>query len=262
MKDFEAIKIERQDSVVSVILNRPRIHNAFNETMIEEIRHAFTELNTDNSVRVILLKGEGKSFCAGADLNWMRDVSTYSYEENLKESENLSACFNSIYSCSKPSIAIVHGAAIGGANGLLAACDLAVAEKEAVFSLSEVKIGIVPACISPYVVKRVGEYNARELMITGKRFKSKKAKKVGLINFKGNQAEIDNYVSETINSIKTSGPNAVKMCKYLLDQLTNEWSFKKAQFKTAEMIAELRQSEEGQEGMDAFLNKRPPNWIV
>jgi methylglutaconyl-CoA hydratase len=261
MKNYKTIRVLISDGVAQVSLNRQAIHNAFNEEMIGELREAYTGLDTNSDVRVVVLQGEGKSFCAGADLNWMRDVAKYSYEENLKESENLSACFYAIYTCSKPTIAVVQGAAIGGANGLLAACDFVAAEEETVFSLSEVKIGIVPACISPYVVKRIGEYKARETMLTGMRFDGAKAKEMGLVNFSGTLDEVDNYIAEIIDAIQTSGPVAVSMCKRLLDNLTNKWSFEEARHKTAEMIAKLRQSEEGQEGMDAFLNKRKPNWV-
>ena len=261
MKNYNTIRVLLSDGVAQVSLNRQEIHNAFNEEMIEELREVYTDLDTNLGVRVIVLQGEGKSFCAGADLNWMKDVAKYSYEDNLKESENLSACFYAIYTCSKPTIAVVHGAAIGGANGLLAACDFVAAEKETVFSLSEVKIGIVPACISPYVFKRIGEYNARETMLTGMRFDGAKAKEMGLANFSGTLDEVDNYIANIIKSIQSSGPVAVSTCKQLLDMLTNTWSFDEAREKTAEMIAQLRQSEEGQEGMDAFLNKRKPNWI-
>lgn len=261
MKNYETLKYHQKEDVMEVVLNRPDIHNAFNETMIEEIRQFFISINEMTSVRVVVVRGEGKSFCAGADLNWMRDVSTYSYEQNLRESENLSACFYAIYTCQKPTIAIVHGAAIGGANGVLAACDIAVADDDAEFSLSEVKIGIVPACISPYIVKRIGESKSREMMITGQRFSGKVAKKIGLVNFSGNQEEVNNYVQKTIDSIRTSGPVAISMCKQLLYDLNNKWSFEEAKLKTAELIAQLRQSPEGQEGMDAFLNKRTPNWM-
>lgn len=246
---------------MEVMLNRPDIHNAFNETMIEEIRQFFESVDEMTSVRVVVIRGEGKSFCAGADLNWMRNVSTYSYEQNLLESENLSACFYAIYTCQKPTIAVVHGAAIGGANGLLAACDIAAAADNAVFSLSEVKIGIVPACISPYIVKRIGESKSREMMITGQRFSGKVAKEIGLVNYSGNEDEVQQYVQQTIDSLRTSGPVAISMCKQLLYDLNNNWTFEEAKFKTAELIAQLRQSSEGQEGMDAFLNKRKPNWI-
>lgn len=261
MKNFETIKYYQNEDVMEVMLNRPDIHNAFNETMIEEIRQFFESVDEMTSVRVVVIRGEGKSFCAGADLNWMRNVSTYSYEQNLLESENLSACFYAIYTCQKPTIAVVHGAAIGGANGLLAACDIAAAADNAVFSLSEVKIGIVPACISPYIVKRIGESKSREMMITGQRFSGKVAKEIGLVNYSGNEDEVQQYVQQTIDSLRTSGPVAISMCKQLLYDLNNNWTFEEAKFKTAELIAQLRQSSEGQEGMDAFLNKRKPNWI-
>lgn len=261
MKIYNTIQLVENEGVVHISLHRPKIHNAFNEELIEELRNAYVSLDKDTNVRTIVLRGEGASFCAGADLNWMKDVSNYSYEDNLKESENLSNCFYAIYTCSKPTIAIVHGAAIGGANGLLAACDFVAAENETVFSLSEVKIGIVPACISPYVVKRIGEYNAKETMLTGMRFNGIKAKEMGLVNFSGTFDEVDAYVAGIIKSIQTSGPIAVSTCKQLLHDLTNQWTLDEAKYKTAEMIAKLRQSDEGQEGMNAFLNKRKPNWI-
>ena len=261
MKNYNTIRVLVSKGVAQVSLNRPAIHNAFNEEMIEELREVYSDLDTNIDIRVIVLQGEGSSFCAGADLNWMRDVAMYSYEENLKESENLSACFYAIYTCSKPTIAVVQGAAIGGANGLLAACDFVAAEEKTVFSLSEVKIGIVPACISPYVVKRIGEYKARETMLTGMRFDGIKAKEIGLVNFSGSLSEVDNYIAKIIESIKTGGPIAVNKCKQLLYHISNTWSLEEAKDKTSEMIAQLRQSDEGQEGMDAFLDKRTPNWI-
>lgn len=177
MKEYTTIQIETEGPLCTVWLNRPDIRNAFNETMISELLDCFTALNDEQSIRVVILRGRGKSFCAGADLNWMRGVAGYSYEQNFEESLNLSKCLYAIYSCEKPTIAMVQGAAMGGANGLLAACDMAFAADDTVFSLSEVKIGIVPACISPYVVKRVGEYGSRELMLTGRRIKGPEAEK-------------------------------------------------------------------------------------
>ena len=163
---FTTLETQITNQVATIWLNRPDIRNAFNEVMISELIQAFNEVAVIEAVLVIVLRGRGKSFCAGADLNWMRDVAGYSYEQNLKESLQLSDCFYTIYNSPKPTIAVVHGAAIGGANGLLSACDMAICDDETTFSLSEVKIGIVPACISPYVIKRVGEYGARELMLT------------------------------------------------------------------------------------------------
>jgi methylglutaconyl-CoA hydratase len=260
MEQYKTISISIKDKVAKVILNRPEVHNAFNEVMISEITQAFKHLNTDNDVIVIILEGNGPSFCAGADINWMKGVSNYDYDQNLKESIHLSECFYTIYTCTKPTIAKVHGAAIGGANGLLASCDICVSLDDTVFSLSEVKIGIVPACISPYVVKRIGEMSAREMMLTGQIFNGIKAKELMLINFTGTPESVSTYINQIVSSLKTSGPVAMKTCKELLFNISNKWSLEEAKIETAKLIATLRASEEGQEGMQAFLQKRKPKW--
>jgi methylglutaconyl-CoA hydratase len=258
---YKTIELEIKNEVGTIWLNRPEIHNAFNEVMISELIELFEEINDRDDIRVVVMRGRGKSFCAGADLNWMRDVAKYSYEENYKESLNLSLCFYNIYTCTKPTIAIVHGAAIGGANGLLAACDMVYADEDTTFSLSEVKIGIVPACISPYVTKRVGEYGSKELMLTGKRFKGAEAAHHRLVNKSLPANEIDKELEELIALLKTSGPKAMTHCKNLLYVISNKLSLQEAIDYTAKMIAEIRASEEGQEGMAAFLEKRKPNWV-
>lgn len=258
---FNTLEVEQQSGIGTISLNRPDIRNAFNENMISEITTAFKMLIDVASVRVIWLRGEGASFCAGADLNWMRAVAGYSYDQNYEESYKLSQCFYTIYTCPKPTIALVHGAAIGGANGLLAACDMAVCDHDTVFSLSEVKIGIVPACISPYVIKRVGEYGARELMLTGRRFKGQEAEKYRLVNRSLPQGEMMAYVEEMTQMLLTSGPKAVAQCKELISQVVNHISLNDALGYTAALIAEIRASDEGQEGMAAFLEKRLPAWV-
>ncbi|MFH1937241.1 MAG: enoyl-CoA hydratase-related protein, partial [Bacteroidota bacterium] len=171
---FTTLETSTDNRVFTIWLNRPEVHNAFNTTMLEELAECFLDLQSTDAVCVIL-RGKGKSFCAGADLSWMKEVANNTYEVNYQESLLLSKCFYAIYTCTKPTIALVHGASLGGANGLLASCDLAYCTEDATFSLSEVKIGIVPACISPYVVKRVGEYGTRELMLTGRRINGKEA---------------------------------------------------------------------------------------
>ena len=261
MGKYQTIELETENDVGTIWLNRPLIHNAFNEVMISELMKIFEEIRVNDEVRIVVLRGRGKSFCAGADLNWMRNVAKYSYEANYTESLNLSKCFYEIYTCPKPTIAIVHGAAIGGANGLLAACDFAYADENTTFSLSEVKIGIVPACISPYVTKRVGEYGSKELMLTGKRFKAKEAEHHHLINKSLATDELYSYVDEVIALLKTSGPKAMSHCKTLLFDIANKLTLKDAVNYTAKMIADIRASEEGQDGMAAFLEKRKPNWI-
>jgi methylglutaconyl-CoA hydratase len=258
---YKTIEIERVDRVATVWLNRPEIRNAFNEVMIGELISAFNELSNEETVQIIVLRGKGKAFCAGADLNWMRDVATYSYEQNLKESLQLSECFNTIYNCPIPTIAVVHGAAIGGANGLLAACDMAICDDETVFSLSEVKIGIVPACISPFVMKRVGEYGSKELMLTGRRINGKEAEWFRLVNKSLPSRDLNDYLDKLKSMLLTSGPKAVGHCKVLIDQVSNKITLQEALTYTAKMIAEIRSSDEGQEGMAAFLEKRKPNWV-
>ncbi len=259
--DYSTIELEVKQDTGYLRLNRPAIRNAFNETMIAEIISGIRELSGNPGVKVILLTGNGKVFCAGADLNWMKDVAGYTYDQNYRESYQLSECFYTLYTCPKPTIAVVHGAAIGGANGLLAACDMAYADEDTVFSLSEVKIGIVPACISPYVIKRVGEYGARELMLTGKRFNGREAEHYRLVNRSLKGEETWKHVEEVIGLLRTSGPRAMTHCKALIRQVSNNWTLKQALAETARMIAEIRSSEEGQEGMKAFLEKRPPSWI-
>ncbi|MBN2174833.1 MAG: enoyl-CoA hydratase/isomerase family protein [Bacteroidales bacterium] len=261
MKQYQTIEFEQQDDLGIVWLNRPQIHNAFNETMISEMIDAFEAINEMKEVRVAILRGRGKSFCAGADLNWMRGVANYSYEQNFQESLNLSKCFYTIYTCKKPTIAVVHGAAIGGANGLLASCDFAYADENTTFSLSEVKIGIIPACISPYVIKRVGEYGSKELMITGKRIKGREAEYHRLVNKSLPDDELESFVNSVIDLLRTSGPVAMTQCKNLIFNIANKETIEEALESTARMIAEIRASEEGQEGMAAFLEKRKPKWV-
>jgi methylglutaconyl-CoA hydratase len=260
MTNFQTLEFEKQADLGIIWLNRPEIHNAFNETMIRELIECFEAVNLMDDIRIVILRGRGKSFCAGADLNWMRDVARYSFEQNYKESLNLSKCFFSIYTCKKPTIAMVHGAAIGGANGLLASCDFAYADDNTTFSLSEVKIGVVPACISPYVTKRVGEYGSRELMLTGRRIKGKEAEHFRLVNKSLPAEELESYVTSVIELLRTSGPKAMSQCKNLIFNISNMETLEQALESTARMIAEIRASEEGQEGMAAFLEKRKPKW--
>jgi methylglutaconyl-CoA hydratase len=260
MRKFETLEAVADHGVLTVSLNRPDIHNAFNETMLKELIEVMEEADKPE-ILCIVLRGKGKSFCAGVDLQWMKAVSKNSYEQNYQESLLLSKCFDRIYTCPKPTIAIAHGAVLGGANGLLSACDLAYCTDTAVFSLSEVKIGIIPACISPYVIKRIGEYGARELMLTGRRINGKEAETFRLVN-KSLPAELlEETVAETIANLRTSGPNAMKQCKTLIHEVCNHLTMKQAYDYTARMIAEIRASEEGQEGMNAFLEKRKPNWV-
>ncbi len=262
MSEYETIEFSVDRSIGTVALNRPAIRNAFNDVMIRELTGCFTRLNEMTDVRAVILRGHGKTFCSGADLNWMRDVARFSYQENYDDSLKLSECFYTIYTCAMPTVAVVHGAAIGGANGLLAACDFAYCADDTIFSLSEVKIGIVPACIGPYIIKRVGEYGARELMLTGERIRGAAAERFRLVNKSLPRDELDQYVNSRLELLKTSGPKAMGQCKQLIHDLTNRLSMEEAKEYTAKMIAEIRSSEEGQEGMAAFLEKRKPKWCT
>ncbi len=261
MKDFKTIEIDIKNEVATVWLNRPGIHNAFNETMISELIRTYAILEGNSEVRVIVLRGRGKSFCSGSDLNWMKSVIGYNYEENYNESRNLSTCFHTIYSCSKVTISLVHGVALAGANGLLAACDFSIADENASFSLSEVKVGVIPSCIAPFILKRVGEFKTKELMLTGNRFSADKAKDYGLINFVYPPNIIEEELDKLIKHILTGGPNAISRCKELIYQITNNMDYTEVLDYTARMITQIRASDEGQEGMAAFLEKRSPNWI-
>ena len=261
MKSYQNIEFEFENNIGTVLLNRPEKHNAMNAEMIAEIIDCFFEINNMSEVRIVLLRGRGKSFCAGADLNYMKGIAEFGYDENYHDSLQLAKCFNVIYTCQKPTIAIVQGAAIGGANGLLAACDFVYCTDETKFAFSEVKLGIVPATISPYVVKRIGEYGARDLMLTGRRFLGKEAEYYRLVNKSLPAEELEDQINSTIKVLMSSGPDAIAACKLLLYNISNKINFVNSIDYTANLIAELRASKEGQEGMAAFLEKRKPNWV-
>jgi methylglutaconyl-CoA hydratase len=258
-KEYQTILVSQDGPLLNIALNRPEVHNAFNEVMIAELQDAVDQTVGETQVRVVVLTGKGRSFCAGADLNWMRRVKDYSYQENLAESKRLADLMYAFYTLPMPTIARVNGAAIGGGTGLLAACDLVIAAETAKFSLSEVKLGLVPAVISPYVIRRVGESRCRQLMLTGERFKAERAKRYGLVNTVVSIEDLDDAVQERTAQLLTSGPEALKTCKELLRRVPL-MDFEEAKAYTAEVIAQLRMSREGQEGMAAFLDKRKPDW--
>ncbi len=258
-KQFETISYSLKDRVATVILDRPEVHNAFNEVMIAELTEIFKKVSEDESVRVVVLTGNGKSFSAGADLNWMKKMINYSYEQNLEDSLKLAELFYLMYSLPKPVIARVNGTAIGGGTGLVAVCDIAVAAENAKFSLSEVKLGLVPACISPYVIRKVGEGRCREFFLTGERLTAKRALEAGLVNHVVSLEELDQAVQEKVDQLISSGPKALAMCKELLKNVPG-MDFERAKTYTADMIASMRIGDEGQEGMNAFLEKRKPKW--
>jgi len=256
---YRTILVERDGRVGRVWLDRPEVRNAFNAVMIGELREALRTLAGDDAVRVIVVSGKGGAFCAGADLAWMRDIARFTPGENLRESLDLAECLHDLYAVPKPTIARVNGPAIGGGTGFLSACDIAVASTAARFGLSEVKIGVVPAAISPYVLRRIGESRARQYFLTGERFDALRALEMGLVNFAVPPAELDAKVEEIVSSLLSSGPEALAKAKELLTRVPG-MGFAEATRYTAEMIAGLRASAEAQEGMAAFLEKRKPKW--
>jgi methylglutaconyl-CoA hydratase len=257
--EFETILAAKEGKILRLTMNRPQVHNAFNAKMIGELAEAFGTAGNDADIRVVVLTGAGASFCAGADLNWMREIIRYSYEQNLAESRQVAELMKAIYELPKPTIARVNGAVIGGGNGLLSACDIAVASDQARFGLSEVKIGLVPAAIGPYVIRRIGESAAREFFLTGERFGAGRALEIGLVNKVVPHEALDEKVDEIVRLLLSSGPEAIAKCKELLYRVPG-MSLEEAKRYTAEMIARLRVSPEGQEGMASFLEKRKPRW--
>ncbi len=256
-------RIEIDEGVVTTLwLNRPKVHNAMDDVLIAELTKVYGLLENDKTVRAVVLRGKGKSFCAGADLNYMKSISSFGFEENVKDGNKLAALFKAIYDSPVPTIAVIHGAAFGGANGLLAACDIVIAEENTTFAFSEVKLGIAPATIAPFVIKRIGEFGAKELMMTGKRFKAREAEKWGLVNHSVSEDRLEEMLDKTISQLLSSAPLAVKETKRLIEEVVGSPGITADLINlTAEKIARLRASEEGQEGMAAFLEKRKAKWV-
>ncbi|MBI5509825.1 MAG: enoyl-CoA hydratase/isomerase family protein [Deltaproteobacteria bacterium] len=253
------VLVARAPGVARVTLNRPDIRNAFNDVMIRELAAVFAALKDDPELRVVVLTGAGSAFCAGADLQWMGEVLSYTKEQNLRDSTALATLLREIYDFPRPVIGRINGPAIGGGTGVTAVTDIAIASDDAVFSFSEVKLGLVPAVISPYVLKRVGERHAREYFLTGVRLTAADAVHCGLVNRVVPKAELDGAVDEVVKHLLSSGPEAVMTCKRMVRDVA-ELSLDAAAPYTANIITELRMSAEGQEGMRAFLDKREPAW--
>jgi methylglutaconyl-CoA hydratase len=264
-QQYETIVVKKEGTLVKVVMNRPKVHNAFNEVLIADLTAAFEEIAAQSEkpdhARAVVFTGEGKSFSAGADLGWMGKMVNFTFEENMADSLALAELMSLIYHCPLPTIARVNGATIGGGVGLLSACDIAVASDRAVFSLSEVKLGIVPACIAPYVIGRIGQRAAREFFLTGERFPAEKALEIGLVNRVAAHDQLDDAVKELTDRLVTSGPNALRMAKELIREVP-QMDHERVKAYTAEMIARLRVSDEGQEGIHAFFEKRKPSWAT
>ena len=257
--NYETIQTSKQGKIFTIYLNRPEVHNAMNDTMMKELTNCFKKISIDEDIKIAVLTGNGKSFCAGADLNWMKSMANYSKEENIQDSKLLLNLYESIYNCKKPVIGKINGHAFGGGVGLVAACDITVTLPEKMFAFSETKLGIIPSVISTYVVRRIGLSNMRRLFITGERFTSEHARGIGLIDYIVTEDEIDDFVKKYVSLLLSSGPKSIIEIKNLVDncQKMHLDDYKKF---TVEKIAELRVSKEGQEGISAFLEKRKPDW--
>ncbi len=260
LQNYQTLLTSLKEKVLTITLNRPQVHNAMNAAMIAELTEIFKNIPVNGTVRTVVLKGNGKSFCAGADINYMKTIATFGFEDNVADGEKLAALFMAIYQCPVPTIAMVHGVAFGGANGLLAACDVVIAEENTRFAFSEVKLGIAPATIGPFVIKRIGEYGAKELMLTGKRFTAEEAKSWKLVNYSLPQEKTEEKLQNMLNEFKTAAPQAVQKTKQMIKKIVSDNDIKETLNYTAGLIAELRASQEGQEGMEAFLEKRKPEW--
>jgi methylglutaconyl-CoA hydratase len=255
------LKVELDKHVARVTLDRPDVHNAFNEELIKLVTDAFNDLGKREEIRAIILAGNGKSFCAGADLNWMKRMVEYSHEQNVEDARAAARMFLVIAKCPKPVIARIHGAALGGGAGLAAACDIAIAVESVQFGFTEVKLGILPAVISPFVIARVGSARAREFFITGERFLAAVAQNIGLIqHVVAHDVALDALIESKISQILTSAPHAVAAAKELVFGVAAR-TLETSLDYTAETIARVRAGEEGQAGMKAFLERQKPPWI-
>lgn len=264
----EAVVTTRIDQrgVATVTLNNPEKHNAFDDGIIAQLTEAFAAVAADPTVRVMVLASTGKSFSAGADLNWMKRMSTYSYEENLRDAKALASMLKTLNFMPQPSIARVQGAAFGGAVGLVSCCDMAVGSPRALFSLSEVKIGLIPATISPYVVAAIGSRASRRYFTSAERISAEKALQLGLLSEVVAETELDNGVDELVAHLLANSPAAIRAAKALVfdvaeQAINNDSDSDKLIAMTSERIAAIRVSKEGQEGLSAFLEKRPAAWL-
>jgi len=256
---LERLQVELNGPVARLWLNRPEVRNAFDGLMVTELRKTLFDLRTADEVRVVVLGGRGPSFCAGADLEWMKAMAGFNREDNLREAQAMADLFFTVYESPKPVVARVHGAALGGGCGLVAACDIAVAALGTQFGFTEVRLGIIPAVISPYVLGKIGEAAARELFLTGEQFEAVRALEVGLVRAAVPEGDLDAVVDARVQELLKAGPRAIAEAKALI----REVAFRRVedvQRYTVERIADIRVSSEGQEGMRAFLEKRKPRW--
>ena len=261
MMQWQSIDISMHERVATVTLDRPDVRNAFNEATIAELALAFDELGRDEDVRAIILAANGPAFCAGGDLNWMKAMAGYSDSENYDDALNLADMLRTIYLCPKPVVAKIQGDCYAGGMGLVAACDIAVAVDGANFCLSEVKLGLIPATISPYVIKAMGENAARRYFLTAERFTAQEAHRIGFVHELVAPGQLDARVAAIVKSLVTNSPNAVKEAKTLVREVAGKAVDQELVADSARRIAAIRASSEGREGVASFLEKRKPQWL-
>jgi methylglutaconyl-CoA hydratase len=255
------LDITRRNGIGIVMLNRPDVHNAFNEVAIAELTAALRELGEEEAIRAIILAGNGPSFCAGADLNWMKKMAGFSRAQNVEDAAGLAEMLRALNEVPKPTVARIHGAAYGGGVGLVACCDIAVAAVEATFALTESRLGLIPATISPYVIEAIGARYARRYFLTAERFDAAEAYRIGLVHDIVPIAQLDDRVNEILGPLLIAGPNAQRECKALIRAVAHKPIDAKVIADTVQRIAEVRASAEGKEGVSAFLGKREAGWI-
>ena len=256
------LDVQRSGPVARVFLNRPEVRNAFNDGVIAELSQTFAALGADPTLRCIVLGGHGKAFCAGADLNWMRTMSGYSWEQNRADAQALADMLSTLYRCPVPVVGRVHGDCYAGGLGLAAVCDVLVAVDGVNFCLSEAKLGLLPATIGPYVVKAMGEQAARRWFVTAERFSAAQAHAMGFVHECVAPEALDAKVDEIVAALVANGPMAARACKQLVKDVAGRAIDAELRADTARRIADIRASDEGREGIASFLGKRAPNWLA
>ena len=249
-------------AVATVTLNRPEVRNAFNDEVIAELTAVFLELGTRPEVRCIVLAGNGPAFCAGADLHWMKRMADYTRDENVADAQELARMLRVLYECPKPTIARVHGDVYAGGTGLVAACDIAVSADTANYCLSETRLGLIPATISPYVIRAMGARAAHRWLLTAEKFGASEAHRIGFVHEVVQAGALDAKVGEIANALVNAGPSAVKASKALVQDVAEKDISASLVQRTVEGIADIRVSDEGREGIQSFLGKRKPNWLL
>lgn len=259
--DYQFLQLEQHNQVATVWINRAELHNAFNTEVIEELHACFQALNSRDDIRVVILAGRGKSFSAGADLNWMKQAGQASTAENQADALKLAKMLQSLATLKQPTIARVHGIAFGGGMGLAAACDICVASTDAKFATSEVRLGLAPSTISPYVIRAIGARQASRYFLTAERISAEQAHAVGLAHEVTTPEQLDSKIDEIVQTLLLGGPEAQHASKQLIQMVNQQVLTEDLLLQTAQHIAHVRQGDEAKNGLNAFLNKQSPAWI-